>query len=188
MSESFKSLFLCNSGFVLELIVFTLPLNKGLWKHLLFTYLINFPFSWTMLMWRAVMLWLYFSLKTMFWSSDGSTQALGTCLRDFRNKPYPVRAKIIYYKKTLTVGENTLKTEHQISICYLYIYIWLYVTQFKQFLFFFLIRSWSTMVSLQTKRTMSSAQKWITWSFLLRASLAFQLPPVVWQVLFSFFL
>ncbi|XP_077050109.1 protein ERGIC-53 [Siphateles boraxobius] len=38
--------------------------------------------------------------------NDGSTQALGTCLRDFRNKPYPVRAKIIYYKQTLSVFIN----------------------------------------------------------------------------------
>uniref|UniRef100_A0A669BAL3 Lectin, mannose-binding, 1 n=1 Tax=Oreochromis niloticus TaxID=8128 RepID=A0A669BAL3_ORENI len=38
--------------------------------------------------------------------NDGSTQALGTCLRDFRNKPYPVRAKITYYKRTLTVLIN----------------------------------------------------------------------------------
>uniref|UniRef100_A0A4W4EAK1 L-type lectin-like domain-containing protein n=1 Tax=Electrophorus electricus TaxID=8005 RepID=A0A4W4EAK1_ELEEL len=38
--------------------------------------------------------------------NDGSTQALGTCLRDFRNKPYPVRAKIIYYQRTLTVWIN----------------------------------------------------------------------------------
>uniref|UniRef100_A0A667XLJ4 Lectin, mannose-binding, 1 n=1 Tax=Myripristis murdjan TaxID=586833 RepID=A0A667XLJ4_9TELE len=38
--------------------------------------------------------------------NDGTTQALGTCLRDFRNKPYPVRAKITYYKKTLTVMIN----------------------------------------------------------------------------------
>uniref|UniRef100_A0A8B9GU28 L-type lectin-like domain-containing protein n=1 Tax=Astyanax mexicanus TaxID=7994 RepID=A0A8B9GU28_ASTMX len=38
--------------------------------------------------------------------NDGSTQALGTCLRDFRNKPYPVRAKITYYRKTLTVLIN----------------------------------------------------------------------------------
>ncbi|XP_059845643.1 protein ERGIC-53 isoform X2 [Hypanus sabinus] len=35
--------------------------------------------------------------------NDGATQALGSCLRDFRNKPYPVRARIIYYRKTLTV-------------------------------------------------------------------------------------
>lgn len=39
--------------------------------------------------------------------NDGTTQALGTCLRDFRNKPYPVRAKITYYKKTLTVMINS---------------------------------------------------------------------------------
>ncbi|MEQ2315051.1 Protein ERGIC-53 [Ameca splendens] len=38
--------------------------------------------------------------------NDGSTQALGTCLRDFRNKPYPIRAKITYYRKTLTVLIN----------------------------------------------------------------------------------
>ncbi|XP_075899791.1 protein ERGIC-53 isoform X2 [Nelusetta ayraudi] len=38
--------------------------------------------------------------------NDGTTQSLGTCLRDFRNKPYPIRAKITYYKKTLTVLIN----------------------------------------------------------------------------------
>ncbi|NWR39694.1 LMAN1 protein, partial [Tachuris rubrigastra] len=38
--------------------------------------------------------------------NDGSTQALASCLRDFRNKPYPVRVKITYYKKTLTVLVN----------------------------------------------------------------------------------
>ncbi|XP_068608836.1 protein ERGIC-53 [Brachionichthys hirsutus] len=38
--------------------------------------------------------------------NDGTTQSLGTCLRDFRNKPYPVRARITYYRKTLTVMIN----------------------------------------------------------------------------------
>ncbi|KAM4808994.1 protein ERGIC-53 [Rhinophrynus dorsalis] len=38
--------------------------------------------------------------------NDGSTQALSSCQRDFRNKPYPVRAKITYYQKTLTVMIN----------------------------------------------------------------------------------
>ncbi|XP_027766788.1 protein ERGIC-53-like [Empidonax traillii] len=38
--------------------------------------------------------------------NDGATQALATCLRDFRNKPYPVRVKIAYYQKTLTVLVN----------------------------------------------------------------------------------
>lgn len=52
---------------------------------------------------------LIFSL--VFWCSDGATQALGTCLRDFRNKPYPIRAKITYYKKTLTVRKKTLCSE-----------------------------------------------------------------------------
>ena len=36
--------------------------------------------------------------------SDGANQALASCQRDFRNKPYPVRAKITYYQKTLTVS------------------------------------------------------------------------------------
>jgi mannose-binding lectin 1 len=34
---------------------------------------------------------------------DGSTQQLAGCLRDFRNKPFPVRAKIEYYRNTLTL-------------------------------------------------------------------------------------
>ncbi|XP_077203021.1 protein ERGIC-53 [Paroedura picta] len=38
--------------------------------------------------------------------NDGSTQALASCQRDFRNKPYPVRAKIIFYQKTLQVLIN----------------------------------------------------------------------------------
>jgi len=35
--------------------------------------------------------------------TDGSQQQLGGCFRDFRNKPFPVRAKIEYYKNVLTV-------------------------------------------------------------------------------------
>jgi hypothetical protein len=35
--------------------------------------------------------------------SDGTTQLLAGCLRDFRNKPFPTRAKIEYYQNTLTV-------------------------------------------------------------------------------------
>jgi len=34
---------------------------------------------------------------------DGSTQQLAGCLRDFRNKPFPVRARITYYQNKLTV-------------------------------------------------------------------------------------
>jgi len=39
-------------------------------------------------------------------NTDGSMQQIGGCLRDFRNKPFPVRAKIEYYKKALTVSIN----------------------------------------------------------------------------------
>jgi mannose-binding lectin 1 len=35
--------------------------------------------------------------------TDGSNQQLAGCLRDFRNKPFPVRAKIEYYRNVLTV-------------------------------------------------------------------------------------
>ncbi|XP_032069436.1 protein ERGIC-53-like isoform X1 [Thamnophis elegans] len=38
--------------------------------------------------------------------NDGSTQALASCQRDFRNKPYPVRAKVVYYQKILSVLIN----------------------------------------------------------------------------------
>ena len=34
---------------------------------------------------------------------DGSTQQLAGCLRDFRNKPFPVKARIEYYRNVLTV-------------------------------------------------------------------------------------
>ena len=35
---------------------------------------------------------------------DGSTQQLAGCLRDFRNKPFPVRAKIEFYKKYFIIN------------------------------------------------------------------------------------
>ncbi|KAG5679093.1 hypothetical protein PVAND_008687 [Polypedilum vanderplanki] len=35
--------------------------------------------------------------------NDGQNQALAGCLRDFRNKPFPTRAKIEYYNNVLTV-------------------------------------------------------------------------------------
>lgn len=38
---------------------------------------------------------------------DGITQQLGGCLRDFRNKPFPVRLKIEYFKKALTVNYHS---------------------------------------------------------------------------------
>ncbi|XP_006824512.1 protein ERGIC-53-like [Saccoglossus kowalevskii] len=48
-------------------------------------------------------------------NSDGQTQQLGGCLRDFRNKPYPVRAKVEYYKNTLTLWFNNGMTESDMN-------------------------------------------------------------------------
>ncbi|XP_059173624.1 protein ERGIC-53-like isoform X2 [Physella acuta] len=45
--------------------------------------------------------------------SDGSTQNLGGCLRDFRNKPFPVRVKIEYYNQLLTVRVHNGLTNNQ---------------------------------------------------------------------------
>ncbi|XP_022215511.2 protein ERGIC-53 [Drosophila obscura] len=36
-------------------------------------------------------------------TNDGTTQMLSGCLRDFRNKPFPTRARIEYYNNVLTV-------------------------------------------------------------------------------------
>uniref|UniRef100_U5EV65 Putative mannose lectin ergic-53 involved in glycoprotein traffic n=1 Tax=Corethrella appendiculata TaxID=1370023 RepID=U5EV65_9DIPT len=41
--------------------------------------------------------------KSFDHQNDGSTQLLSGCLRDFRNKPFPTRAKIEYYNNILTV-------------------------------------------------------------------------------------
>lgn len=35
---------------------------------------------------------------------DGITQQIGGCLRDFRNKPFPIRIRVEYFRKTLTVS------------------------------------------------------------------------------------
>ncbi|XP_018018315.1 protein ERGIC-53 isoform X1 [Hyalella azteca] len=43
--------------------------------------------------------------------NDGMSQLLGGCLRDFRNKPHPVRAKIEYYKHVLTVKIQNLNLD-----------------------------------------------------------------------------
>lgn len=55
---------------------------------------------------------IYFtqSCFILFHNSDGSTQQLAGCLRDFRNKPFATRARIEYYQNTLTVSilENFL--------------------------------------------------------------------------------
>lgn len=35
---------------------------------------------------------------------DGATQEAGSCVRDFRNKPNPVKLRIIYLRGILEVG------------------------------------------------------------------------------------
>ncbi len=59
----------------------------------------------------SLCLYMHVFDKPYFSSSDGTTQSLGTCLRDFRNKPYPVRAKITYYQKTLSVGKSYINSK-----------------------------------------------------------------------------
>ncbi|XP_043933124.1 protein ERGIC-53-like [Protopterus annectens] len=51
--------------------------------------------------------------------NDGATQSLGSCIRDFRNRHYPVRARITYYKKTLSVAVNPglADTEYAYESC-----------------------------------------------------------------------
>lgn len=41
--------------------------------------------------------------KSFDHANDGTTQLLSGCLRDFRNKPFPTRARIEYYNNVLTV-------------------------------------------------------------------------------------
>uniref|UniRef100_UPI00358F599C protein ERGIC-53 isoform X2 n=1 Tax=Myxine glutinosa TaxID=7769 RepID=UPI00358F599C len=35
--------------------------------------------------------------------NDGMNQTLGSCYRDFRNRPYPINVNVVYYKSTLEV-------------------------------------------------------------------------------------
>ena len=57
--------------------------------------------------------------KTYDHQNDGVTQQLAGCLRDFRNKPVPVRAKIEYYKNTLTVliHNGMYKNDKDFELC-----------------------------------------------------------------------
>ena len=54
-----------------------------------------------------------FKFVCFFSHSDGSSQNLGGCLRDFRNKPFPVRVKIEYYNRVLSVKVNNGLTNNQ---------------------------------------------------------------------------
>ncbi|KAJ3647722.1 hypothetical protein Zmor_019584 [Zophobas morio] len=50
---------------------------------------------------------------------DGSNQLLSGCLRDFRNKPFPTRAKIEYYQNILTVlfHNGMTNNEQDYEVC-----------------------------------------------------------------------
>nr|XP_023020150.1 protein ERGIC-53 [Leptinotarsa decemlineata] len=51
--------------------------------------------------------------------NDGTTQQLAGCLRDFRNKPFPTRARIEYYQNTLTVlfHNGMTNNEQDYEVC-----------------------------------------------------------------------
>ncbi len=42
-------------------------------------------------------------------------QQLGGCLRDFRNKPFPVRAKIEYYQNAITVSSRLVSSYYMLT-------------------------------------------------------------------------
>lgn len=52
-------------------------------------------------------------------NTDGINQQMQGCLRDFRNKPFPVRAKIEYFKNVLTVSFHSGNTnnENDFELC-----------------------------------------------------------------------
>lgn len=51
-------------------------------------------------------------------SNDGVNQMLSGCVKDFRNKPYPTKARIEYYKNTLTVlFHNGMSNNDDYDIC-----------------------------------------------------------------------
>ncbi|CAH2084301.1 unnamed protein product [Euphydryas editha] len=58
--------------------------------------------------------------KSFDHKSDGSAQLLSGCLRDFRNKPFPTRARIEYYMNTLTVyfHNGLTNNEADFELCF----------------------------------------------------------------------
>ncbi|CAI9732606.1 protein ERGIC-53-like isoform X2 [Octopus vulgaris] len=52
--------------------------------------------------------------------NDGHDQQLGGCLRDFRNKPFPLKARVEYYKNSLTVfihnGMSSNQNEYELCL------------------------------------------------------------------------
>lgn len=58
------------------------------------------------------MIFLYFR--------DGTTQLLAGCLRDFRNKPFPTRARIEYYNNVLTLlfHNGVTNNDRDFDVCF----------------------------------------------------------------------
>ncbi|XP_065223195.1 protein ERGIC-53 [Planococcus citri] len=52
-------------------------------------------------------------------SNDGANQMIAGCLRDFRNKPFSTRARIEYYRNTLTVlfHNGNTQNENDFEVC-----------------------------------------------------------------------
>ncbi|ELU17604.1 hypothetical protein CAPTEDRAFT_19831 [Capitella teleta] len=53
--------------------------------------------------------------------TDGIQQQIGGCMRDFRNKPFPVHVKVEYFKKSLSVffhNGMTESAENQYELCF----------------------------------------------------------------------
>ncbi|XP_063701654.1 protein ERGIC-53 [Culicoides brevitarsis] len=51
--------------------------------------------------------------QTFDHQNDGKAQLLSGCLKDFRNKPFPTRARIEYYQNVLTVMFNNGMTQNE---------------------------------------------------------------------------
>lgn len=56
----------------------------------------------------------------LFYSRDGTTQLLAGCLQDFRNKPFPTRARIEYYNNVLTLlfHRGMTNNEQDFEMCF----------------------------------------------------------------------
>ena len=47
--------------------------------------------------------------KKFHHQTDGRDQQIAGCLKDFRNKPFPVKAKLEYVKNVITVSKDSIE-------------------------------------------------------------------------------
>lgn len=65
-----------------------------------------------------IMLMVNDGTKNFHHQTDGRDQQIAGCLKDFRNKPYPVKAKLEYFKNVLSLSiSNGLSKEDNYEIC-----------------------------------------------------------------------